>query len=338
MELRGRQSKSGWEERGRWGSPAAATCRCCREVLRRNRRGYGNDLTLRTTPEPDLKGIREVTGRTQARAVAHWGLWSAYPGRVRPTHGAWRWVPATVALAVILMLWWGVTATRAVPGVILPKPVDVIIRVVSWVGDGTGWQYLVPTLGAAILGSVIAMFVAIPMGVAIAHSRLMAAIFEPFVAFSQVIPLVAIAPLLALWIGYGVGPISILCAIISFFPMVTTTVIGLCGLDMATLEHALLDGAAPWQRLVHVELPIAAPAILAGIRAGFVLSMTGAIVGEFVMGGAGLGTLLTISRQAADSIGVFAVLVWIAATALILQGSIQIAERASTRRLQGENS
>lgn len=270
--------------------------------------------------------------------MAHWGLWSAYPGRVRPTHGAWRWVPATVALSFILLLWWSVTATGLVAAVILPNPVDVSLRVVSWVIDGTGWQYLVPTLGAAVLGSILAVLVAVPMGVAIAHSRLMAAIFEPFVAFSQVIPLVAIAPLLALWIGYGVVPIALLCAIIAFFPMVTTTVIGLRGIDMPTLEHALIDGASPSQRLIHVEMPVAAPAILAGIRAGFVLSMTGAIVGEFVMGGAGLGTLLTISRQASDSIGVFAVLVWIAATALVLQGSIQIAERASTRRLQGEHS
>ena len=279
-----------------------------------------------------------MTGRTQARAVAHWGLWSAYPGRVRPTHGAWRWIPATLALGLVLLLWWGVTATGLVPKVVLPNPFDVVVRVAAWAVDGTGWRYLVPTLGAALLGSVIAMVAAIPLGIAIAHSRLLAAIFEPFVAFSQTIPLVAIAPLLALWIGYGLVPIAVLCAIISFFPMVTTTVIGLRGMDMRIIEHAMLDGASPWQRLLHVELPIAAPAVLAGIRAGFVLSMTGAIVGEFVMGGAGLGTLLTISREAADSVGVFAVLVWIAVAALVLQGSIQIAERASTHRLQGEHS
>lgn len=243
-----------------------------------------------------------------------------------------------MTLVLVLLLWWGLTVTGLVPKVILPNPVDVVVRVLAWVSDGTGWKYLAPTLGAALFGSLIALVVAVPLGTAIAHSRLLEAIFEPFVAFSQVIPLVAIAPLLALWIGYGVVPIAVLCAIISFFPMVTTTVIGLRGMDMRIIEHAMLDGASPWQRLLHVELPIAAPAILAGIRAGFVLSMTGAIVGEFVMGGRGLGTLLTISREAADSVGVFAVLVWIAAAALVLQGAIQIAERASTRRLQGEQS
>lgn len=295
-------------------------------------------MTGRTVDRIVDHTVDPIQVRTSARTVARWGLWSAFPGRVRPTHGAWRWVPATTALTVVLLMWWGVTTTGLVPDVILPNPVDVLVRVLSWVSDGTGWRYLVPTLGAAILGSLIAMVVAIPMGITIAHSRLMAAIFEPFVAFSQVIPLVAIAPLLALWIGYGVVPIAMLCAIIAFFPMVTTIVVGFRGMDMRIIEHALLDGAGLWQRLFHVELPIAAPAILAGVRAGFVLSMTGAIVGEFVMGGSGLGTLLTISREAADSVGVFAVLVWIVAAALALQGLIQIAERASVRRLQGEHS
>lgn len=274
----------------------------------------------------------------QSRTASRWGLWSAYPGRVRATHGNWRWAPPAVALAAVMSLWWAVTALGLVSAAILPNPLDVASRVISWLFDGTGWRYLVPTLGAAIIGSLLALLVAVPMGVVIAHSRLLAAVLEPFVAFSQVIPLVAIAPLLVLWIGYGIIPIAVLCAIISFFPMVTTTVIGLRGMDMRIMEHAVLDGAGPWQRLVDVQLPIAAPAILAGIRAGFVLSLTGAIVGEFVMGGAGLGTLLTIQRTTADYVGVFAVLVWIAITALLLQGAIQIAERASTARLQGEHS
>lgn len=279
-----------------------------------------------------------MTGRTQSRAVAHWGVWSAYPGRVRQTHGAWRWVPATATLLLVLSLWAGVAASGVVPAVILPAPWDVIGKVTTWLVDGTGWRYLGPTLGAALLGSLLAMAVAVPLGVGIAHSRLLAAVFEPFVAFSQTVPLVAIAPLLALWIGYGLVPIAMLCAIIAFFPMVTTTVIGLRGMDMRIIEHALLDGAGTWQRLFHVELPIAAPAILAGVRAGFVLSMTGAFVGEFVMGGEGLSTLLTISREAADSAGVFAVVVWIVVATLLLQGAVHIAERRSRHRLQGEQS
>ena len=172
----------------------------------------------------------------------------------------------------------------------------------------------------------------------VAHSRLLAAVAEPFIAFSQTVPLVAIAPLLVLWVGYGTFPIALLCAVIAFFPMVTTTIVGLRSLDMRVIETAWLDGAGAWQRLIHIEAPMVAPAVLAGVRGGVVLSMTGAIVGEFVMGGQGLGTLLTLSREAADTIGVFAVLAFLALIAAVLVSLLGVAERAANRNLQGEHS
>ena len=286
-----------------------------------------------------------VTSRPHARAVPpasqakrrRNGWWSAYPARSRPLSRAQRRRPATLALVVVLVLWWAATRAGAVPAVLLPNPVAVAGRVVTWTLDGTVWRYLWPTVAAALLGSLMATVTALVLGIVSSHSRWLAAIVEPFVAFSQTVPLVALAPLLALWIGYGTLPIAVLAAIIAFFPMITTTVVGLRGIDMRMIENAWLDGANSWQRLIHIELPIAAPAILAGIRAGFVLSMTGAIVGEFVIGGSGLGTLLTISREATDTTGVFAVLVVIAAVALAFAGLIQKAERASIRRLQGES-
>ncbi len=270
--------------------------------------------------------------------MRRWGLWSAYPGRVRPIRGAWRWLPSTLAIAIVLLVWWAVSASALVAPVLLPDPLAVAGRAVNWALDGVLTRYLLPTLTAAALGSVIAAVVAIPLGILMAHSRLMAAVAEPFVAFSQTIPLVAFAPLLVLWIGYGTIPIAILCAVIAFFPMLTTTLVGLRNLDARVIEHAVLDGANWWRGLIQVELPIAAPAIMAGVRAGVVLSMTGAIVGEFVMGGSGLGTLLTISRQSTDTVGMFAVLVWIAITALVLQGTVQVLERGTRNRLQGESS
>lgn len=279
-----------------------------------------------------------VEERRRARTFARLGVWSAYPARTRAVRGPERWLPATLAVVALFALWLVTTRSGAVDPIFLPDPVAVWERLVVWTGNGTIWRYLWPTVLAAVLGSLIAVAAALTLGILIAHSRLLSAMIEPFVTFSQTIPLVAVAPLLALWIGYGLVPIAVLCALVAFFPMVTTTVVGFRSLDMRVVENAWLDGAGAWARLVHIELPIAAPAILAGIRAGFVLSMTGAIVGEFVIGGAGLGTLLTISREATDTVGVFAVLIWIAAVALVLQGIIHAAERASVRRLQGEAS
>lgn len=274
--------------------------------------------------------------RRRARNLAHLGVWSAYPARTRPT--AERWVPAAVSFTVAVLVWWTVTAAGLIDPLYLPGPDDVVARMVSQARLGIAWRYLSPTLAAALLGVGFAVVIAIPLGVVITHSRLLAAVMEPVVAITQTVPLVATAPLLVLWIGYGTIPIAVLCAIVAFFPMVTTTIVGLRSLDMRVVEDALLDGANAWQRLLHVEGPMAAPAVLAGVRGGVVLAMTGAVVGELVMGGAGLGTLLTLSREAADTTGVFAVVAWISLSAMALYGVVQLMERAAVARLQGETT
>lgn len=274
--------------------------------------------------------------RRRARSLARLGLWSAFPARTRP--GAGRWVPAAVAFAVVVIVWWAVTAAGLIAPLYLPGPDDVVARMVSQAQLGIAWRYLSPTLIAALLGVGFALLIAIPLGIVITHSRLLAAVLEPVVAITQTIPLVATAPLLVLWIGYGTVPIAVLCAIVAFFPMVTTTVVGFRSLDMRVVENALLDGANGWQRLVHIEWPMAAPAVLAGVRGGVVLAMTGAVVGELVMGGAGLGTLLTLSREAADTAGVFAVVAWISLSAMALYGVVALLERAAVARLQGETT
>lgn len=268
--------------------------------------------------------------------LSHLGLWSAYTARTRPLKG--RWMPALAAALLIVGIWWVVTAAGLIGPYLLPGPGEVLGRMLDQAATGIAWRYLAPTLAAAVLGAVIAVLVALPLGVFIAHSRVLAAVVEPFVALSQTVPLVAIAPLLVLWIGYGTIPIAVLCAIVAFFPMVTTTVVGLRSLDMRVVENAMLDGASGWQRLVHIEAPMAAPAILAGVRGGVVLAMTGAVVGELVMGGTGMGTLLTLSRDAADTAGVFAVVAWVSISALILHGLVTLLERAAVNRLQGESS
>lgn len=263
-------------------------------------------------------------------------FWTAFPARSRPRTRTERIVVPALAGVVIVACWWVVSLF--VPTLLLPSPVDVASRVGQQAVNGVASQYLWPTVGPALLGVGIAVVASVTIGILVTHSRRLASVFEPWVALSQTVPLVAIAPLLVLWLGYGTVPIACLCAIVAFFPMVTTTIVGFRNLDMRVLEQAVLDGASPWQRLVVVEIPMAAPSVLAGIRAGSVLGMTGAVVGEFVMGGTGLGTLLTLSRQASDTVGVFTVIVWISAVAMVLYWLVALCERAATNRVQGEDT
>lgn len=256
------------------------------------------------------------------------------PSRTRPTRPNERFLAPTLSLVALLGIWW--LASLVLPPLLLPSPVGVAMRLVQQLSNGVAARYLWPTVGPALLGVAIALVVSALLGIAVTHSRLLSAVIEPWVALSQTVPLVAVAPLLVLWLGYGAVPIAVLCAIVAFFPMVTTVVVGFRQLDNAVLEQATLDCTSDWQRLFYVELPMSAPAILAGVRSGAVLGMTGAVVGEFVMGGAGLGTLLTLSRQASDTTGVFTVIFWISAVAMALYAVVSAAERAANNRIQGE--
>ena len=261
-------------------------------------------------------------------------FWAKFPARSRPRTRTERIAVPIIAALIAIIVWH--LASLTLPDLILPGPFDVARRIIDQLASGIVWRYLWPTIIPALLGCLIAVAGSFMLGVMVSHSRVLAAIFEPFVAISQTVPLVAIAPLLVVWLGYGSVPIAVLCAIVAFFPMVTTTILGFRQLEQPELEAAMLDGATRFKRFWHIELPLAAPAIVAGMRAGSVLAMTGAIVGEFVMGGHGLGSLLTLSRQAADTAGVFTVIFWISSAAMLLYLGFAAMEAVIIKRVIGD--
>ncbi|MFF5106422.1 riboflavin ABC transporter permease RibX [Streptomyces sp. NPDC000134] len=179
----------------------------------------------------------------------------------------------------------------------------------------------------SIAGSALGLAVALPLAYLIARNRVAAAALQPYVAASQAVPAVALAPLLALWFGYGLLPIAVLCALLVFFPILVSTVLGLRQIDPDIMNAARVDGVGRAQMLRYIEWPLALPGTLAGIRAGLTLSITGAVVGEFVVGGDGLGQLLTVQRSEADTVGLFATLLVLTLLAACLYGLMLLLER-----------
>ena len=137
----------------------------------------------------------------------------------------------------------------------------------------------------------------------------------------------ALAPILVLWLGYGLKSVAVLCALIVFFPMVVNTALGIRGIDRDLLSAARLDGASRVPLLVHIETPLALPAVLAGMRTALTLSITGAVVGEFVLGDRGLGGLILIARGNFDTPLVFATLLTLMLLASALYGVARLIER-----------
>ncbi|MGO1173454.1 MAG: ABC transporter permease [Actinomycetaceae bacterium] len=235
--------------------------------------------------------------------------------------------------AVVLLLWEVASRSGAVDPYFLPAPSAVLDRVAEDL-TGPARSYLWPTVGAAAWGTLLGAAVALPLGILIASSALARRVLEPYVAASQALPAVAVAPLLSLWLGYGLLPVVVLCALMVFFPMLLGTVYGLTHVDADVVEAARLDGAGGPTLLGRILLPLALPAILTGVRNGVTLSLTGAIVGEIVTGGRGLGMLLSSRASSADTVGLFAVLTVLCLTAAALFGAIG-ALQTHLRRRQG---
>ncbi len=261
--------------------------------------------------------------------------WSHPAGRSRPAAAVrasrWTTVASPVMLGVLLLLvWQGAVGGGAVSPFLLPGPGEVVASFWQFLVHGAALSYATTTLVESLLGCALGMAVAIPLGYAIAHVRLVAGAVQPYLAASQAMPAIAVAPLIALWLGYGVLPVVVLCALIVVFPMVVNTVLAPRGLDEDVLDTARVEGAGGWQLLRFIELPLALPSVLAGLRTSLTLSITGAVVGEFVVGGRGLGELLVVQRSYADSPGVFAALLMLGILASLLYGAVRLVERWSS--------
>ena len=245
---------------------------------------------------------------------------------VAPRPGRARTVLAPLVTGALVLLGWQVLAT-ALQSRALPPPSALLPRLaVEWrEGDLAG--HAVVTMSEALLGCAIGLVVAVPLGYLIARSATISAALGPYVAATQAIPAVALAPLLVLWIGYGLVPIALLCALLVFFPILINTVLGLTTLDQDVVDAGRVDGAGRARLLWHIEAPLALPSVLAGIRNGFVLSVTGAVVGEFVMGGQGLGLLLSVYGDRQDTTGLFAILIALSVLAMAFFLAIRGLER-----------
>ncbi|WP_254872980.1 ABC transporter permease [Schaalia sp. Marseille-Q2122] len=244
----------------------------------------------------------------------------------RVAQRSWKTVAAPLILLTLLLAAWSISAARTVEEWRLPSPSTVLERFLSMLLNPSIWRHIGVTATEAALGSVIGAAVALPTAYLIYRNCIIRAAVEPFLGATQSLPAIALAPLLVLWVGYGTLAISLLCALIVFFPILISTVVGLRTLDRDIIEAASLDGASGWVMLSQLEAPLAAPSILAGVRNGFTLSITGAIVGEMVMGGQGLGQLLVQSRNNLDTAGMFATIALLCLLSVTIYQSIRYIE------------
>lgn len=238
-----------------------------------------------------------------------------------------QWVAPLILLVVVLLAWTGLSFSQSNANLFFPSPLNFFSRLGELIGQGWFWQKILITLFEALTGSLCGAAVAIPFSWLIYRYPVVSAAVQPFLGATQAIPAVALAPLLVLWVGRGLSGIVFLCALMVFFPILVSTTVGLRHMDQDLLDAASLDGASGFQLTWFIELPLVLPSLLAGVRNGFTLSITGAVVGEMVMGGTGLGQLVIQQQHNIDTAGMFVTVFTLCLLAMSLYSLVFFFER-----------
>jgi NitT/TauT family transport system permease protein len=236
-----------------------------------------------------------------------------------------------LSLVLALLAWKALILLRGYPAFILPAPELVAQRLVAELSGGTLPYHASITLIEALSGFGLALGVSLALGYVLAHAPRIERVLAPQLAATQAVPVVAIAPLIILWVGADIGSKVLIAALVTFFPILSSSVVALRGVRRELMEMAKISGANRYQVLWHVELPLALPGIFGGVKAGLALATTGAVVGEFVGARDGLGALINISRGLFDTPLMFAALITLAALTLSFYLIAVLLERALVR-------
>jgi len=247
------------------------------------------------------------------------------PARIPAMERWWRWVGPALLLAVAVIVWELWVRFYDTPAWLLPSP-SAIGR--ALVDDRAllarhGWV----TLREVIAGFAVALVAGVLLAVAIDALPLVSRAVYPLVIASQAIPIVALAPLLLVWFGYGLAPKVIVTTLVAFFPIVVTTVDGLRATDREALDLVRAMGGSGWTRFRLVKAPSALPALFSGARIGVSVAVIGAVFGEYVGANSGLGYLMNISSGRLLTARVFGCIVLLAAMAIGLFGVVAGLER-----------
>ena len=214
-----------------------------------------------------------------------------------------------------------------VPSYLVPAPSSVAK---SLRNDADLWRAASSTAIASVGGFALSAVVGLVLAIALSSARWVQRTFYPYAVLFQTIPIVAIAPMLVIWIGFDLRTVIVSAFIVSVFPVIANAINGLLSTDPALVDLFRLYGATRFKTLWKLRLPFALPAILTGLRVAGGLAVIGAIVGEFITGG-GLGGIIDISRTQQRVDKIFAGLLLASALGIALFGVVNLVSRLMLR-------
>lgn len=239
---------------------------------------------------------------------------------------AWgRHLPPASFILVLLVLWQGATVLWQIDAYLLPSPWDILRAGIA--AKGLLGQHIWQTAQETLWGFALALGVGLLLGLLIDASSPVRNALYPLMVVSQTIPIIAIAPLLVIWLGYTIWPKIIVVGLVCFFPIVVNTADGLRAADPELINLLATMGASRRDIFVKVRLPGAMPMIFSGVKIAITYSVVGAILGEWVGASKGLGVFMLRASNSFRTDWVFASIAITALLSLLLFALVTVAER-----------
>ncbi|MGY9056295.1 MAG: ABC transporter permease [Alphaproteobacteria bacterium] len=244
------------------------------------------------------------------------------------------------ALLLALGLFWeaGVHLT-GVSALVIPAPSSILVVLWSGLVDGFLWQHIWVTGLETILGFALGSSVGFVFGLVLGETDFLRRLLWPYILASQVVPKLALGPIFIIWFGFGITSTVVITALICFFPLLENTMTGLQSATPEKRDLFRMLGATRLQTLLRLKIPSGLPTILSGMRVAIVLALVGAVVGEFISGGSGLGASIIAAQGMMDSTLMFALFIVITAMGMLFYQLTVMFERRLLRGwLKGNES
>lgn len=193
-----------------------------------------------------------------------------------------------LSFAAALIVWESIVRAANIPTYLLPGPLAIVAAFAA--DTATLLRALLATLTVTFAALLMATGIGVALAIAIAASRIARAALTPWTVILQVTPIVAIAPLIIVWIGNPFAAMVVCATIVAFFPVFSSTSAGLAATPQELLTLFRLNGASRWQEITLLRLPASLPYFLAGLRISGGLALVGAVVAEFVTGAGGMAS------------------------------------------------
>lgn len=228
---------------------------------------------------------------------------------------------------ILLGAWEGLCRLLEISDLILPPPSAILQALADGFRTGQLISAFQITAFEIVMGFALAATFALTLGTIISQIRIVEIVLYPYIVAIQTLPKVAVAPLILVWVGFGIESKIVIAALVSFFPILVNTIVGLKSTPEEKLELMRSLSASRWKTFWYVQWPEALPFIFAGLNVGLVMSVLGAIVGEFIGSKNGLGYLILQMNYNLDVAGMFSVLVVLGMMGVVLNFVAQYARK-----------